>query len=305
MFSLFAPLEMEFIKQNAVLLYGFLALFALIIGSLLNLIIYRLPLMLKREMLLDCQEFLRTKSGTQDDLSREGTSDDIPELPEKPFNLFFPRSFCPSCKHTIKAIHNVPLLSYLLLLGRCAYCKHPIPMRYPLVEVVSALLSLLAAVHFGFGLTLLFALVFIWIQIVLISIDLEHQLLPDALTLSLLWLGLFANTQSLFVSLPDAVFSAAAAYLLLWCFIKCYYLATGKIGMGHGDFKLFAALSAWFGIRSLPFILILASLTGAIIGIIYINLKKKSKDTPIPFGPFLSLAGLIYLFFDKQIISLY
>lgn len=298
---MFLPFEAEFIRHNAPWLYGFLGLFGLIIGSLLNLIIYRLPLMLKREMILECRTLLQVKIKK----TSEKLSENFPENLKKPFNLFFPRSFCPSCNHTIKAIHNIPLISYFLLGGRCRYCRWPIPLRYPLVEAISVLLCLIAAWHFGFNLTLLFALLFIWILIILIGIDLEHQLLPDVLTLSLLWLGLFANSQSLFTNLVDAVFSAAAAYLILWFFIQCYYLITGKIGMGHGDFKLFAALSAWFGLQAFPFILIFASFSGASIGIIYLKLNKKSKDTPIPFGPFLSLAGLIYLFFAKQIIALY
>lgn len=298
---MFLPFGAQFIQLNALWLYGFLGLFSLIVGSLLNLIIYRLPLMLKRDMILECRTLLQIKTPK----NAITNSENLSENRKKPFNLFFPRSFCPSCNQTIKAVHNVPLISYLLLGGRCSYCRTPIPSRYPLVEAISLLLCLIAAWHFGFNLTLLFALLFIWLAITLIGIDLEHQLLPDVLTLSLLWLGLFANTQSLFTSLSDAVFSAAAAYLILWIFIQCYYLITGKIGMGHGDFKLFAALSAWFGLKAFSFILIFASFSGAIVGIFYLKLNKKSKDTPIPFGPFLGLAGLIYLFFDKQIMALY
>lgn len=268
--------------------YTLLALFSLAIGSLLNVIIYRLPLMIQAEWKKECRQLLNLS----------------PELSEK-INLFFPRSFCPACKTMIPAIHNIPLFSYFFLRGRCRQCKHPISLRYPLVEVLSCLLALLAAWHFDFNLTLVFAFLFIWVLISLFFIDLQHQLLPDSLTLGLLWLGLIANTQSLFTSLPDAVLSAAGAYLSLWFFIQVFYLCTGKIGMGHGDFKLFAAFGAWFGWVQLPLILLFASVTGALIGIIYLKAKGKTKNTPIPFGPFLCIAGLISLFFGKSFISWY
>lgn len=269
--------------------YILLALFSLAIGSFLNVIIYRLPLMIQAEWKKECRQILNMS----------------PELNEK-INLFFPRSFCPACKAMIPAIHNIPLLSYLFLGGRCRQCKHPISPRYPLVEIFSCLLALLAAWYFDFNLTLVFALLFIWFSISLFFIDLQHQLLPDSLTLGLLWLGLIANTQSLFTSLPDAVLSAACAYLSLWLFIQIFYLCTGKIGMGHGDFKLFAAFGAWFGWTQLPFILLFASLSGILIGIIYLKAKgKTTKNTPIPFGPFLCIAGLVSLFCGKFFINWY
>lgn len=268
--------------------YGLLAIFALAIGSLLNVIIYRLPLMIEAELRQDYAQI-----------------NNLPEPNESAVNLFFPRSFCPTCKTTIPARFNIPILGYLLLRGRCCKCKAQISLRYPFVEFISCFLALFAAWHFGFTLTLFFALLFIWTLIPLFFIDLEHQLLPDSLTLGLLWLGLIANRQNLFTSLSDAVISAATAYLCLWLFIQLYYLIRGKIGMGNGDFKLYAAFGAWFGWLQLPFILLLASLTGAITGILYLKIQEKTQETPIPFGPFLCIAGLISLFWGKPLMDWY
>ena len=271
-----------------VTMYIFLALFSLLIGSLLNVFIYRLPLMLQAEWSDECRSFL-----------------ELPVLATQKINLFFPRSFCPNCKKIIPSWHNIPVLSYLLLRGRCSNCSETISFRYPLVELLSMGLSIGAAWHFGFNLTLLYALLFIWILIIITFIDLHHQLIPDCLSLSLLWLGLIANTQLLFTTLPIAVLSAAGAYLGLWLFIKLFYLCTGKIGMGNGDFKLFAAFGAWFGWMQIPFILLLSSLLGAVIGIIYLKSTQKTRATPIPFGPFLCLAGLVTLFYGPQITQWY
>jgi leader peptidase (prepilin peptidase)/N-methyltransferase len=268
--------------------YVLLGIFSLMIGSFLNVLIYRLPLMLIADWKSECALLLETS-----------------EPLHPAINLFFPRSFCTSCQTQIPFWHNIPVLSYCLLRGRCHNCRTSISIQYPLVELCCMLLSIFAAWYFGFGIKLLFALPFIWMLIVLFFIDLKHQLLPDSITLSLLWLGLIANTQNIFTTLPEAVFSAAGAYLCLWLFIKLYYLATGKIGMGNGDFKLFAAFGAWFGGMILPFILIISSLTGAIIGIICLKISGKTKETPIPFGPFLCVSGLIALFYGQSFIHWY
>lgn len=269
-------------------MYTAIALFSLAVGSLLNVIIYRLPIMLEREWNQQYDHLIGIKKDDQ-----------------KLINLFFPRSFCPSCKATVKAWQNIPILSYLFLRGRCYQCKASISIRYPLIELVTMLLSLYAAWHFGFTIQLMFALIAIWILICLIFIDLDHQILPDSLTLSLLWIGLIANTENLFAPLPQAVLSAAGAYMGLWMFIKIFYLFTGKIGMGHGDFKLFAAFGAWFGWIFLPLILLLSSISGTIIGLLYLRLQNKSKDTTIPFGPFLCISGLISLFWGHSIVNWY
>lgn len=278
----------ELIQHHPLALYFFLALISLVIGSLLNVIIYRLPLMLEADWKSECRNLLQ-----------------LPVEPTEKINLFFPRSFCPKCKNLIPSWHNIPIISYCLLRGRCNKCHTSIPFRYPLVEFLSLALSLFAAWHFGFGLTLVFALPFIWILITLCFIDLQYQLLPDNLSISLLWLGLIANTFTLFTTLPNAVLSAVGAYLFLWLFIKLFYLITGKIGMGNGDFKLFAAFGAWFGWTQLPLILMISSMVGSIIGIIYLKSTGKARETTIPFGPFLCLAGLISLFYGQAIIAWY
>lgn len=256
-------------------MFCLLALFSVVIGSFLNVVIHRLPIMIQEAHL--------------------GISPSV--------NLFLPRSFCIHCKMLIHWWQNIPLLSYLALGGRCANCHSPIALRYPLVEAFSAVLALYSSWHFGFTSTLIFALLFIWLLIPLFLIDLNHQILPDSLSLSLLWLGLLANTHNLFTALPNAVISAVVAYLFLWILIQIFYLLTGKIGMGNGDFKLFSAFGAWFGMEQLPIILLCASFSGSIVGLLYLRHYKKSRDTPIPFGPFLCVAGLVSLFWGKTIVN--
>lgn len=271
----------------------FLIPIALSIGSLLNVVIYRLPIMLMENWQFECRQFLRLDPSQSENFSNPSV------------NLFWPRSFCIHCRQPVAALDNIPLLSYLILKGRCRQCRTKISIQYPLIELLTCVLSLAVFWHFGFSLTCLFALLFLWLILPLAIIDIQHQLLPDCLTLSLLWLGLIANTQNLFTSLPDAVLSAAGAYVFLWLCIKLFYLITGKIGMGQGDFKLFAALGAWFGWTQLLIILLSASLGGAIIGSIYLKIQKKDRSTPIPFGPFLCAAGLISLFFGTNIWQSY
>jgi leader peptidase (prepilin peptidase)/N-methyltransferase len=278
----------ELITNHPYFMYFAIGLLSLAVGSLLNVIIYRLPLMLEAEWRQEYFELMN-----------------IEEEKQQHINLFFPRSFCPSCKTMVKAWQNIPILSYLFLRGRCGQCKAPISIRYPLIELGTLLLSLYACWHFGFTLQLPFALIAIWFLICLFFIDLDHQLLPDSLTLSLLWLGLIANTANLFTPLPEAVLSAAGAYVGLWIFIKLFYLITGKIGMGNGDFKLFAAFGAWFGWKFLPLILLFSSIAGVIIGLLYLYLQDKSKDTTIPFGPFLCVSGLATLFWGPSILNWY
>ncbi len=279
---------LELILLSPIVAYVFFGLACLAIGSLLNVIIYRLPLMLQAEWSSQCHNLLH-----------------IPEQEAPKINLFYPRSFCTSCNNMIPFWHNIPILSYLILRGRCKHCHQHISLCYPLVEGLCLFLSLFAAFNYGFHLSLVFVLLYIWLLICLFVIDLKHQLLPDSLTLSLLWLGLIANTQGEFTTLPNAVLSAAGAYLGLWLFIKLFYLLTGKIGMGEGDFKLFAAFGAWFGWSQLPLILLVSSFTGAITGIIYLKISRQTRETPIPFGPFLCVAGFISLFYGSAINQWY
>ena len=253
-----------FMTEHYAITLFFITIGSLCIGSLLNVIIFRLPAMLMDEA--------------------------------STINLWWPRSFCPHCKHQIAAMYNIPLLSYCLLRGKCHYCKASINWRYPCVELLSVVLSLTAVYIFGISYILIFALLFVYYNICIIFIDLKEQIIPDSLSLGLLWLGLIANTQNMFTTLPIAVWSAFSAYLFLWLLIKIYALITNKIGMGNGDFKLFAAFGAWFGITALPWVLLISSLLGTIIGISYLKMTRQGKDTQIPFGPFLSIAGLLILF---------
>ncbi len=278
----------EFIVLYPIAFTVVFGIFCLCVGSLLNVFIHRLPLMMIASWTKECRNFL-----------------ELPEPPIEKVNLFTPRSHCPECKTPIPAWHNIPILSYCVLRGRSHCCKKRISIRYPLVEALCLVLSLFAAWHFGYTLTLVFALLFIWLLIVIAFIDLQHQLIPDSLSLSLLWIGLFANMLSLFTPLPNAVLGAAVGYLSLWALIQLYYLLTGKIGMGHGDFKLLAAFGAWFGWTVLPFIVLFSSMIGAVIGISYLKFKGKSHDTPLPFGPYLCIAGLIALFYGTEIIQWY
>lgn len=262
------------------------AIFSLVVGSFLNVVIYRLPIMIDNVMKSQSLEYLC--------LAKEAG---LREL-----NLSYPRSHCVSCLSKIPAWHNIPLLSYILLKGKCKKCGSSISITYPLVELLTMILSLIAVQYFGYNRSLLYVLPFIWILICLSFIDFKKHILPDCLTISLLWLGLLANIDELFTSLPFAIYGAVTAYLSLWIFIKLFYLVTGKIGMGNGDFKLFAALGAWFGWNSLVFILLISSILGTIIGAIYLCMTKKERSTPIPFGPFLCIAGFSYLFLTEYIL---
>ncbi|MDF1757980.1 MAG: A24 family peptidase [Legionellaceae bacterium] len=275
----------EFVALYPVTAYVLLGVFSLLVGSFLNVVIYRLPLMINAELRIQSLETLN--------LSTENESNCI--------NLCTPRSHCNGCKKPISVWHNIPILSYIFLRGKCAFCKSKISLMYPVIEIICVVLSLSVGYYFGFGLALLFILPFVWTLICLSVIDFNYQILPDCLTLGLLWLGLLANTQEIFTSLSSAIIGVVVAYLGLWIFIKIFYLITGKIGMGNGDFKLLAALSAWFGWNAIVFILLISSVLGTSIGLIYLISSGKSKDTLIPFGPFLCIAGFAYLFLKNSI----
>ena len=258
------------------------ALTGLIIGSFLNVVIHRLPLIMQRAWRQQCAELAAQEAPAEEALS-----------------LSHPRSRCPLCRHPISALENIPIISYLVLRGRCRACSAPISVRYPLVEALSGLLSGLAAWHFGPGLAGVASLLFIWAMIALSGIDFDTQLLPDDITLPLLWLGLVFNLGATFVDLNSAVIGAIAGYLALWSVYWGFKLATGKEGMGYGDFKLLAAIGAWFGWQMLPLTLLLSSLVGAVVGVAMIALAGRGREVPIPFGPYLAAAGLLALFFGK------
>lgn len=261
-------------------------LIGLLVGSFLNVVIHRLPKMMEREWAAQCAE-LRGEA---------------PEPPVR-YNLVVPRSACPKCGHMITALENVPVLSWIALRGKCRSCRAPIPARYPFVEALTGALSGVLAWHFGFGLALAGALVFTWAMIALTFIDLDTTLLPDDITLPLVWLGLLLNLQGTFVPLPGAVIGAVAGYLALWSVYWGFKLLTGKEGMGYGDFKLLAAIGAFLGWKVVPLVILLSSFVGAVIGISMIVFARHKRETPIPFGPYLAIAGVIALIWGDAIVQ--
>lgn len=281
---------MLWLQQNFYYTLLWLFFISLAIGSLLNVIIYRLPILLKNKWRTQCQEFLQT--------IKEETNPDT-------FNLAWPNSHCTTCKKKLKPWHNIPLLSYIFLRGRCAYCEAVISLLYPAVELLTAALSLIVVFHFGITYQALAFLFLTYALICLTFIDLNHQLLPDDITLPFLWIGLLANLFGLFTTLPSAVIGAIAGYLSLWLFNYIFRLIRKKDGMGYGDFKLFALLGAWFGWQFLPVILLFAAGAGALLGIILILSKKLDKNHPIPFGPYLAIAGWFAGLWGEHLISWY
>lgn len=269
-------------------------LFGLLVGSFLNVVIYRLPLMMERTWRSQCAALL-----------------EVPGEPVQPrFNLIGPNSRCPQCGHAITALENIPVISYLMLRGKCSACAVKIPLRYPSVEILTALLSAAVAWHFGFGWTAATALLLTWALIALSFIDVDHQLLPDSITLPLLWAGLALSLvtidgNTLFANSHDAIIGALAGYLSLWSVYWLFKLLTGKEGMGHGDFKLLAMFGAWLGWQAVPVIILLSSLVGAVLGIALILLRGRDKNLPIPFGPYLAIAGWIALLWGGDIIRAY
>ncbi len=253
-------------------------LLGLCVGSFLNVVIYRLPLMMKREWLAQCAE-LRGES--------------LPEAPT--LNLVYPPSRCPACERPIRPWENIPVLSYLFLRGRCSCREKPISMEYPLVELATGILSAIVAWHFGVDYPVIAALFLTWALIALSIIDLHHFLLPDDITQPFLWLGILLGFFNIFVDLPTAVAGAMAGYLSLWSVYWAFKLVTGKEGMGYGDFKLLALLGAWLGWQALPTIIILSSAVGAVVGIVLVVIKGQDRNQPLPFGPFLAAAGWLAL----------
>jgi leader peptidase (prepilin peptidase) / N-methyltransferase len=269
-------------------LQGVCLVMGLLVGSFLNVVIHRLPKMMEREWHANC-------------LDLQGQP--VPDQPK--YNLVVPRSTCPHCGHMIGALENIPVISYLFLRGRCKACKASISARYPLVEAVSGALSLAVAVQYGYSHLTLFALIFVFALIALTFIDFDTQLLPDDITLPLLWLGLLLNLNNGFTDITSAVVGAMAGYLVLWAVYWLFKLVTGKEGMGYGDFKLLAAIGAWFGWQLLPAVILLSSVVGSVIGIALILFKGKTRQTAIPFGPFLALGGIAALFYGQVLASFY
>lgn len=265
----------------------------LLVGSFLNVVIYRLPIMMEKEWQQECSLYFQPDSVA------------APEAEPAKFNLMVPRSTCPKCQHQITALENIPVISWLVLRGKCSACKTPISARYPAIELLTGVLSAIVALTIPYGLPLLAALILTWCLVTLTFIDIDKMLLPDQITLPLLWLGLLINLNGAWVTPSDAIIGAVVGYLSLWSVYWGFKLLTGKEGMGYGDFKLLAAFGAWFGWQSILTIVLLSSFAGAIIGISLILLKRNEKGNPIPFGPYLAIAGWLYLICGEQLVNLY
>lgn len=275
------------LNANPALLYTYTAILSLLVGSFLNVVIYRLPKMLENEWKSQCAVIL--------DQAQEPESETL--------TLSKPASTCPKCKHKIKPWENIPVLSYIFLRGRCANCKNKISIRYPIIEAVTALLSVIVISNFGATYTGFAAVFLTWCLITLTIIDADTQLLPDNITLPLVWAGLVTNYFGFFTTLENALWGAIAGYLSLWLVFHLFRLVTGKEGMGYGDFKLLAALGAWMGWVYLPIIILLSSVVGAVVGILLIVINGRDKNVPIPFGPYLAIAGWIALIWGPQILE--
>ena len=281
-------LSLTFLQEQPALFISIVSVFGLLVGSFLNVVIYRLPEMMKRNWLQQCAE-LRGEPMTV--------------LPA--FNLVTPRSICTQCGHKITAWENIPILSYLFLRGRCSQCHARISARYPIIESTTALLSGFVAWHFGYGFLTIAALFFVWALIVLAVIDLNTQLLPDDITLPLVWAGLLLNLNHGLTDIHSAIIGAVIGYVSLWLIYWGFKLATGKEGMGYGDFKLLSAIGAWLGWSMLPLVILFSSLVGAIVGIGFIVVTKLDKNIPIPFGPYLVSGALIALFWGEKLNHIY
>lgn len=274
--------------ENPALAIALAGILGLLVGSFLNVVIHRLPRMMERDWQLQCAELRGEAAPEQERLS-----------------LAAPASRCPHCGHAIRAWENIPVLSFLLLKGRCSGCQAPISLRYPLVETFTGLLSAFTVWHFGPTLAAAAALLLLWAMVALTGIDFDTQLLPDSITLPLVWLGLLFNISGTFTDLSSAVIGAMVGYLSLWSVYWLFKLATGKEGMGYGDFKLLAAIGAWLGWQMLPLTILLSSLVGAVVGVALIVLARRGRNVPIPFGPYLAAAGLLALYWGQELTQSY
>lgn len=290
--------------QNLWLFVSLSFVFAAVIGSFLNVVVHRLPIMMKRDWQQECNHYLAEYKKTVFEQNEKQLNAPIDEFPEK-YNLVVPVSACPKCKTNIKPIHNLPIIGWLMLRGKCAACQNPISARYPIVELITGALVAFLAWHFGPTAEFVFSTILTFALVVLTGIDLDEMLLPDQITLPLLWLGLILNLSGTFVSMSDAIVGAAAGYLSLWSVFWAFKLLTGKEGMGYGDFKLLAVFGAWFGWQVLPLVILLSSLVGAIVGITLIAFKKLNQGNPIPFGPYIAAAGWIAMIWGESITQWY
>ena len=281
----------QLLQSQPVLFVIVIALLGLIVGSFLNVVIYRLPKMMEQDWHDQCCELLEIKNENVEKQQR--------------VNLIFPGSNCPTCEHKITALENIPVISYLFLKGRCSSCKAKISLQYPIIEMFTGLATAYVAWHFGFSLQTLFTVLLTWALICLSVIDLEHSLLPDDITLPLMWLGLACNIFGIFTDIYSSLIGAMLGYGILWIIFMSFKAVTGKEGMGYGDFKLLALLGAWLGWQALPLIILLSSITASIIGVVMIVLKGRDKAAAFPFGPYLAIAGWITLIWGEELTGLY
>ncbi|MCG9748662.1 A24 family peptidase [Shewanella sp. Isolate8] len=297
----------EFIQlmaQYPLLFAAISFVFAAVIGSFLNVVIHRLPVMMKREWQEECNQYLDEYHKATVTEIKDKLAQPIDDFPEK-YNLIVPSSSCPNCKTDIKPWHNLPIIGWLMLGGKCAHCKTSISVRYPIIEALTGFAVAYLAYHFGPTSQFVLATLLTFSLIALTGIDLDEMLLPDQITLPLLWLGLLINLDSTFVSITDAVIGASAGYMGLWSVFWGFKLLTGKEGMGYGDFKLLAVFGAWFGWQLLPLIILLSSIVGALVGLLLIVNKKINSGNPIPFGPYIALAGWIAMIWGEKIVNWY
>lgn len=289
-------LVLDYLAQNPTAFVITAGVFGLFLGSFLNVVIHRTPVMLDKEW----------REAATEILNEQGISVDAdPEEKTEPYNIIVPRSACPSCGHKITALENIPIISYLFLGGKCSSCHAPISIRYPSIELLTGFIFSFCAFQFGWSTQTLGTLILASFLIPLIFIDIDRKLLPDNLVYPLLWIGIAFNLKGTFVSLDESVIGALAGYLSLWSIFWLFKLITGKEGMGYGDFKLLAALGAWLGWKMLPLIIMLSSVVGAVLGILILFLNNKGRETTIPFGPYLAIAGFIALFWGDAIIAQY
>jgi len=279
---------LQVFSDHPVMFFSFVFILGLLVGSFLNVLILRLPRMMKNQWRVECDQL-----------------NNIESAPAEPFNLFTPASHCPSCQHKITALENIPVLSYLFLRGKCSACKTSIPVRYPVIEFLTGVMALILAMHYGPSLQMLAALFLTFSLIGLTFIDIDEQLLPDSLTLPLMWLGIVLALFGIFTDLESSIIGAIAGYLSLWSIFWLFKLTTGKEGMGYGDFKLLAVFGAWLGWQYILLIVLLSSVVGAVLGISMILILGKDKNIPIPFGPYLAIAGWIVLLYGNELNQTY
>lgn len=295
----------ELFQYNAPAFYGVVALISLMVGSFLNVVIHRLPIMMERSWREGMEEFTTVTDESAASSTTDSTAVVDATAEPEPFNLAVPRSRCPECGAEIKAWQNIPVISYLLLRGKCSNCQAPISVRYPIVEFVTMVLSLIVAWHFGPTPQAVLGIIVTWFFVSMTMIDIDHQLLPDSLTLPLMWIGLLAALSPVFTDLQSAVVGAAAGYMVLWLVYQLFRIVTGKEGMGYGDFKLLAAIGALLGWQALPVVILLSSLVGAVVGVGLIAITGRDRNIPIPFGPYLAAAGWIAMLWGDGLSQWY